>query len=1564
MSTTSYSAFEADETRLLPLVAPVPDKVTEAQSGALKDVEPNADANGLRAQARKVKGSWKLCATPRRSLTLATKWNNANRSIGEACRTLSKTTGSSAARSEQLTDNSSLLQQALSATETLLQSTDELPEIDTHEWQSVPRIYAASESFLQAVRCRLQTPSLIVFLETIQEEAFFNAAELGALCPCLQLVVLERIGEFAVALISGQKPPTGVPKDDAPELLECLRGLMALDWDEVFEALSKTDHILRQDPAGAFGRMDAQSRQRYHQAVVELAARSTWSEVDVAREAVRLARVPRPFADPRARERSSHVGYYLIDAGQSVIKEAIGYDAPLAERIRGTVRRWPTFFYLSTIASAACAIFAAVLAGSVGPAPTARQFAIVLAMALIPVMECAIAVTNLLVTHFLKPERLPRLDFSAGIPEDCSTLVAIPILLTSQKQVREAVRDLEIRYLANRDRNLHFALVTDPPDALQLFDEKDALAGLCSSLIEELDEKYARRPAGSFVHLHRHRAYNPAEGIWMGWERKRGKMLDLNNFLLNKTDRFPIKAGNLSVLGNIRYVITLDQDTQLPTESARKLVGALAHPLNRAVIDPITSRVVEGYAILQPRVAVSVKAAGRSRLAAIYSGDSGFDIYTRAVSDVYQDLFGAGIYTGKGIYEVETFQKVLENRFPCNVILSHDLIEGAHARAGFISDVELVDDYPTHVSAYTKRKHRWVRGDWQIILWLFPRVPQSFGKLVPNPLSVISRWQIIDNLRRSLSEVATFALLLYAWLLWPQQALFWTLTAVALTASPIGLDFFVSLVGAGRRLFTASFWQNAMSDLAGKFVMLMCRIALLCHQSMVALDAVVRTAARMTVTHRLLLEWETAAQAELNASQTNAVEAYLRWTAPAAIVITGVIARFSPSSLGVALPFLMLWGTSKALCDWLSVPYPKWGKQISASDQVALRHMALRTWRFFSEFSTEEENWLIPDVVQVDPPIVVHAASTTNLGLLLNAQLAARDLGFLTLSEFVTAAERTIGTMSKLPTHNGQFYNWYDTRTLAPQNPRFISTVDNVNLVCCLWTLKGACAELRCAPLFSGLLQLGFSAHLDAIEDGLPNESRSDLVRSDIGDLRLRVELLESSDSEWFKILPKIATKIGEIERELGSSAPDSEAAWWTKTLLAQVRKTEELVRDFVPWLSPEFSELRHLGNIWSGLPDVRELTPENVPRVLANLQQQIVAQLSGQEIKEALRPLSVCFSEALVRSLAISHTMLERVSALCTSADHLSHAQDFSALYSSRRELLSIGYDAEGQRLWDSHYDLLASEARSAVFVAIAKGNISQEVWFRMDRTMALVNERNAVMSWTGTMFEYLMPSLWMKLYPNTLLEQTARTAVFTQRKYAAEKLVPWGISECSFAEKGPDGRYGYRAFGVPELAISRLNADDLVVSPYSAFLALTLEGPAAASNLREMQDRGWLGTYGFYEACDFTPRGAQPMNACEIVACWMAHHQGMILIAAANALGANAMQRRFHAEPMVAATERLLQEIPQSAVEPVRNASAKLSWLKTSVPVFRSLWQTAVSAPREESEVPPVQQIRETDG
>lgn len=1574
MATTSHSPLDESQ---LPSVPFVPESSARANSvdAAAPDPgddgdKPDVESSSLRARARDAEKTWEPSTARHRPPILAGKWKGAHRSIVDACRSVSKAASRSLATApqERLANHSALLYQAGSETKGALKSLDELPHIVKGADYVVPRIYAAAEDYLEAARFHLQPEQLLIFFAALQEDFFFKDAELSALRTCLQLVLFEQIGALAAGLLARQHG-SGDSPDSAGDKLEGLLGslnkMTKLDWKVIFESLSATDHILRRDPAGAFSKMDTESRERYHRAVAELAEHSSWTEVEVAREALKLAGLPQDVADSRARERRSHIGFYLIDEGRQAIRKAAAYKPTLIDRVRTTLRRWPTFFYLSLIIAISCGIFAAVAAGAGGSTSSPGRLAVILLIVLIPVTECAITITNLIITHLLQPERLPRLDFSAtGVPDEYTTLVAVPILVSSEKQVRQAAKDLEIRYLGNRDRNLHFALVTDLPDSLYPVDKKDALAGLCSSLIEELNEKYARRGAGSFIHLHRNRTYNFAEKIWMGWERKRGKMLDLNALLLGQVDRFPVKAGNLAILPSIRYVITLDQDTQILTDSARKLVGALAHPLNRAVVDPVSNKVVEGYAILQPRVGVSVRSARRSRLAAMFSGDSTFDVYTRAVSDVYQDLFGTGIFTGKGIYEVAPFQQLLENRFPCNTILSHDLIEGAHARVGFISDLEVVDDYPSHASAYTKRKHRWVRGDWQIMLWLFPRVPESFGKLVPNPLSVISRWQIFDNLRRSLSEVSTFALLLCGWMLWPKQAFFWTMTAVVLTASPICLDFFVSLLGAGRNLLTLAFWKGATIDLAAKFSLLLCRITLLLHQSLIAVDAVVRTTVRMTVTHRRLLQWETAAQAEQNRQNANElVEHYLAWTVPVSIGLAGLLARFFPSSLWIALPFLMLWGTSKVFCSWLSMPYPALTGKMSAGDQSELRHMALRTWRFFAEFCTAEENWLIPDVVQADPFIIVHAASTTNLGFLLNAQLAARDLGFATLSRCVTTAERTLGTISRLPTHNGHFYNWYDTRTLQPRKPQFISTVDNGNLVCCLWTLKGACAELKAETLFPAALRLGIAAQLDAIERALPADLRTESLNESLSSLRRWTDASGISGRDWLKALPKMATNASSFERELASHAPDTEAVWWAKALASHTRDIQEMVLDFVPWLSPEFAELRHIANLLSDLPEAKDLTPTTVLPVLTNLRTQLRVKLDGQEIAAHARPLATCFVEVLSQSIEASHRILARLSGLANLADRLADAQDFSLFYSPQKELLSIGYDAEAQRLWDVHYDLLASEARAAFFVAIAKGDVPQKMWFRADRTMTFVNRQSVMFSWTGTTFEYLLPQLWMKLFPNTLLEQSAKAAVLAHRSYAQQKSVPWGISECSCAQLGPDGRYEYRAVGVPQLALSRVNTEELVVAPYSAFLGLIVDTPAAAQNLRDMQDRGWLGTYGFCDAYDFTPDRLRPGNDCEFVACWMAHHQGMCMVAAANALHSNVMQRRFHAEPMVTATERLLQEASRTATDPLAEESSKLGWLKSSIPVLRNFWQAAV-APQTEGTIPGADEVHEAGG
>ena len=992
----------------------------------------------------------------------------------------------------------------------------------------------------------------------------------------------------------------------------------------------------------------------------------------------------------------------------------------------------------------------------------------------------------------------------------------------------------------------------------------------------------------------------------MGWERKRGKLLDFNNLLLGAGDNFPVKVGDLSILPNVRYVISLDLDTQLPRDAARRLVGAIAHPLNKAVVDPETNTVVEGYGILQPRVDISIQSANRSRLAAILSSDAGFDIYTRAVSDVYQDLFGEGSFTGKGIYEVKAFQQVLEHRFPCNTILSHDMIEGAYARAGLVSDIEVVDDYPSHMSAFSRRKHRWVRGDWQIIFWLLPRVPDFFGKMARNPLSIISRWKILDNLRRSLTEMAMFVMLLCGWLFFPKHALYWTAVTLAILALPTYTQFALTIARAKRALLTATFWKNLGADFGVSQANLFMRVACLCHQSLITIDAVVRSIVRMTVTHERLLEWETSAEAEEQTQKKSPVEVYLEITPWLAFFVGLFLAVDRPESFMVALPLLVLWGISKPIVQWLSLPSRNGDKKLEAGDEDLLRRSALRTWRLFREFSTAEENWLIPDIVQEPASLIVHRVSTTNLGLLLDSRLAAMDLGFLTLPEFVGDTEKTFESVDRMPKLNGQLYNWYDTRTLEAVKPRFISSVDNGNLVCCLWTLKQGCLGAVNEPLFSAQVWRGVADHLDTLEELLRLE-RADERLSLVQQLRQRVKELGASPANWAEALPGIERDVVALEKKLSESGSD--IAWWAHELCLRITHLQSLFYDFAPWLTPQFAKYVDTRDVQNIIRSER-LTLESLPRICAALDLKLAVMLedkdSGGEMRSALHLLR----SAILRTKDIAASLAKRLTTVAAKADSLAKSLDFASLFDTKKKALSVGYQVEEERLAPYYYDLLPSEARAATFVAIAKGEIPQDSWLSLERRFTSYEDERVLLSWTGTMFEYLMPMLWMKTYPNTILDQTTQAAVRVQRKFAEGKSIPWGISESSCSKLSVDGHYHYQAFGVPALAINQEKPEDLVISPYSTFLALLADKKVATENIGKLETMGILGRYGFYEAVDFTASRLKPGSAFEIVRCWLAHHQGMSLMAVANVLCNASSQRRFHAEPAVAATERLLHE------------------------------------------------------
>ncbi len=1252
-----------------------------------------------------------------------------------------------------------------------------------------PRVFEIATVLVEGTREPIAPESIEPFITDYQSAQVLSMAELWALDMMLKVALLEALGRATPSEI--------------PALITSLKSVQESAWQEFFEENSRTEKILREDPTGDYARMDFATRDRYRHEVEKIARFSGETEERVAQAAIDLAlEAGREHGTEPARlQREQHVGYYLIDRGAERVKVAFQYRPGWRARVTDWLLLWPTAWYLITIEVATLAIGATLL--SLLSEPLGYLGLIVFFLA----TEPAIAVANALVTFLLPPRRLPKMDFSEGIPADCVTMAVVPTLLLSEDFVAKLLRSLEVRFLVNRDPRLCFALLTDFPDSATPTDELDHLAGLCADGVRLLNVRYGQGQREPFYLFHRNSEWSPKQATWMGLERKRGKLIALNNLLRGVKDAFQIKAGDLSVLEQIRFVITLDTDTELPPGTAQQLVGTLAHPLNRAVIDPHWNVVREGYGILQPRVGISIDSARLSRLAALYSGQTGYDLYSTAISDVYQDLFGEGSYVGKGIYDVDVFQKTLAKRFPHDLLLSHDLIEGAHARAGLVSDIELIDDYPSHYSAWSKRKHRWTRGDWQIMLWLLPRVPDYAGKLVPNPLSVISHWKIVDNLRRSLMEIAVFVLLLAGWTLLPGGPAYWTAVVLLVTLLPVYIGSFFSLLRLPFNERWATYLGDTARGLISGHVEAIFRLIFLPHQTCLMLDAILRSIVRTKVTGRQLLEWESAAQADLGSKKRSHLETYLWLTVVIAALTCFAIYYANPASLVQASPFLIAWVLSPYIALRLNAPLVPRKDRLSAQDSRMLRGIALRTWQYFADFGCEEHNWLVPDNVREADGGKARRISPTNLGLLLNAHLAAADFGFISHGEMVTNVASIFDTMRKMQRERGHFLNWYDTDTLEPLAPRYVSTVDGGNLAAALIALR------------QGLL-------------------------------------------EW--------------KQRFGAGAGVSPATADYANLLMDCG------------IPPELLRACRAGDLAGAQAEAQHLQAFAETEEQKFWAQRLHAMLLGRAI-----------AEEPDRVTELAHRV-------CAEVERYIAEMDFSFLLKPKRKLFHTGWNADTAELDPFEYASLASEARIASLIAIAKNDVPYTHWARLGRKAVPASGGPVLLSWSGTIFEYLMPNLWMKQYPDTLLSQTARAAVLQHQEYGRTSNIPWGISESASAEKVEGGDYRYHAFGVPDLAANPEQERSRVVAPYAALLALSVAPRAAIDNLQLQVSRGWLARYGFYEAADFTAGSDQET----LVRIFMAHHHGMSLLALDNLLHENCMAERFHKEPMIEAVALLLHE------------------------------------------------------
>ncbi len=1300
-----------------------------------------------------------------------------------------------------------------------------------------------------------------------------------------------------------------------------LRAIARFDWRIFVERQSVMEQVLRGDPTRYYTQMTFQTRDHYRHVVERIAKRTGKREQDVAHVAIELARKAKEFAP--GDERRAHVGYYLIDDGRAELERVTGYRPTIGQRVHRAALRHPNAIFVGGIV--AVTVLALLLVLRVADVATARIATLLLVFALLPAMDVAVNIVNQLVAAFLPPRVLPKLELTGetGVPEQYRTAVVIPTLFGSVEAVREALDTIEVQYLANREPNLHFAILSDFTDAATEHGADDeAIVNAAVTGVHALNARYAGGDQTAFYLFHRPRRWNPQQGVWMGWERKRGKLAEFNRFLrqpdgaassaADPTKRaFSTIIGDVPLLRKARYVITLDSDTVLPPDAAPMLIGAIAHPLNRAVYDRALGRVVRGYGILQPRVGVSLPSAHRSYFAAIHSGHPGVDPYTTAVSDVYQDLYGEGSFTGKGIYDIDAFEQATLGRFPENTLLSHDLIEGNYARAGLVTDIEVYDDYPTRYLTYTRRKHRWIRGDWQLLDWLTPRVPGPNGP-ERNRLSMLSRWKILDNLRRSLTEIAQLALLVAAWTIFPGSPVRWALVALGAIAAP----WIVSLVLAvirppfdkSWRAYYAAVGRDAITSIQ-QFTL---AIVFLAHQAWVSADAIARTLWRLFVSRRKLLEWQTASQVE---RMVGGGAWRKMWPAVAIGVVVlilvggtawiwvalGALDGTSPAGrieairlLLVSVPIIGMWIGSPAVAQALSKPALRRAQRLTAANQEAATRYALLHWRFFDWFVTEGTNWLAPDNFQEDPAAAVAMrTSPTNIGLQLIAIATAAELGFISVDEMATRLERAFRSLERMRRYRGHFYNWYELEGLSVLEPAYISTVDSGNLAGHLIALRQSCLHMADRPGASARLWRALAASLHIAHDRLTT-----LATSGAADTPASFGAV----AEAAKLVRAARTAFAAIHTD----APDSAAIAAVAAPLEKARVAlgssglpTEVLDPAVEWLDWTANRLDDEATRLAAAAQARKATPPGTAPA-AKAQADATA-------RQTLREAAATSPEA--------SELVARLETIAARAYAYALEMDFRFLFDERRKLFSIGYQQSTHSRDASYYDLLASEARLASFIAIAKNDIPVEHWFRLGRTLTHADGATALVSWSGSMFEYLMPVLVMQSFPFTVLDQTYRGSVKRQIAYGDERDVPWGISESAYNLRDRHLTYQYRAFGIPNLALKRGLGRDLVIAPYATALAVLVDPGKALGNLARLERRGALGRYGFFDAIDYTR--PDPGERYALVKTYMAHHIGMGLMAMANAVRDGLWQRRFHADPLVRSAELLLHErIPRRLV------------------------------------------------
>ena len=1295
-----------------------------------------------------------------------------------------------------------------------------------------------------------------------------------------------------------------------------LRQLALLDWREIFEQLSRVEELLRLDPAGIYPRMEFETRDWYRRTVEKLARGCRGEEEQVAERAIGMA--AGAVQSSERDERRQHVGAFLIGPARKELAALIGCRERLGLRLREWVLRHPGAAYLSVVGLSTAAFLWLVVFLGVRGQPTGLRL-LFAALSLIPSTQLAIELVNYLITRLLPPRTLPKMDFQAsGIPDEFRTLVVVPVLLADAETIRDETEALEIRYLANKEPNLLFGLFTDYVDCEQPQRKDDER--LLQAAIVGLEGLNRRHAGDRFFLFHRGRTWSESEQKFIGWERKRGKLEELNRLIEGtRPEGAPriVCVGDADRLSDVRFVITLDSDTQLPPGTARRMIETLAHPLNQPRIRA-DGRVLEGtFTIIQPRVSPSLPSTSATMFSRLFADAVGIDPYTKAVSDVNMDLAGEGSYHGKGIYDVRAFSRMLSGRFPEERLLSHDLIEGAHVRVGLASDIELLDEFPPDYLTYATRQHRWIRGDWQIPDWVLRRVPEAGGRRAPNRLSGFDRWKVFDNLRRSFVPAASLALLLASWL---------TTSSMAWVSSA-GVAALLLFQPLAQRLTWATTRQGlksfSFSKVAHDLLRAAADAAFLPHQAGLALDAVARVWYRRLISHRGMLEWSSVRPGKWLAREGLPVLfASLGLVSLLSGLMLWALWRRMPANLPQAAPWLVLWVLSPFLGRALTLR-PRAKRELSVlpdKDLRLLRKIARQTWRYFSDFVGEETSWLPPDNYQVSHgDQLAMRTSPTNIGLWMLSAIAAHDFGYLTLDQVVENLTHTMATLNRLERHEGHLLNWYDVQTLTPLEPRYVSAVDSGNLLGALWSLEHALKELLEGPLLDEKALEGLKDTWEILERAFHDEDGSGPRGLQFEQLSRAWQAPSPRPAEALRRLRSLRGRVLSFAEQARESAGiGAGVAYWARQLERQLSGWLLIADRYLTWIEilneKDDGEMARLGvEAHTAIRQALRRHPSLVELAQGRVACMPILEALRHEKPPEAEPLLEWLDrlmEAYAKSKWLAGEMLAMARRLIQDGAELSGAINMSFLYDAERRLFSIGYNVSAGQLDNAYYDLLASEARLGSFIAIAGGGVPIEHWFSLGRPYHAIGRKRVLLSWSGSMFEYLMPGILQRSYGNSLLDKAAREAVAAHISYARQRRVPWGISECAYGDLDLAKAYQYKAFGVPRLGLKRGLEEEIVVAPYASLLAVGLAPQETMRNLRRLARLGLLSDYGYFESMDFTRQSGDGGERGVIVRAYMAHHQGMGLLSLANYLHGNAFQRRFHADARVRSVEPLLHE------------------------------------------------------